>query len=354
MFRPRLLLSLAALFLLCGAGAVAAFDEPLAARGGEGKAVYFFPAGSELRLESGQPEATPVALPAGTLLKSAAAAGGGWLLAGAYPRAEGGSELFLLAGDGTGEREIPPPGPRRGRLRAEPVWLANGGRSQGLLWLEGDDRRSLALRYAPFDGERFGTPVEVAPPAAGSQLALAAAPLSDGSFLALWSAFDGQDDEILWSHGRAGEWRDPQPLAPDNDVPDITPAVAALGDGAIAAWNRFDPELGAYRLLTARFDGERWREPAVIEGAGGLYPTFERLDGTLYLLCLRAGTTRGWGLLRLTEEGRVAREADVETARAERPLLVTDPGTGGLALRWEEEEIAVRWERTPRTGRLRR
>ena len=204
MFRPRLLPSLAALCLLCGAAPVAAFDEPLAARGGEGKAVYFFPAGSELRLESGQPEATPVALPAGTLLKSAAAAGGGWLLAGAYPRAEGGSELFLLAGDGTGEREIPPPGPRRGRLRAEPVWLANGGRSQGLLWLEGDDRRSLALRYAPFDGERFGTPVEVAPPAAGSQLALAAAPLSDGSFLALWSAFDGQDDEILWSHGRAG------------------------------------------------------------------------------------------------------------------------------------------------------
>ena len=308
--------------------------------------MLFFPAGSALRVEDGEKSLPALDLPAGTRLKSAALVAGGWLAAGSHPHEGGGSELLLLAGDGAQGREIAPPEPRAGRLRAEPVWLAARGHGVGLLWLEGDARRSLALRFAPFDGVGFGPPVTVAPPAAGSQLALAATPLADGSFLAVWSAFDGADDEILWSRLADGRWSEPALLGADNGVPDITPAVASLGDGAIAAWNRYDPELAAYRLVTSRLEGGSWSEP-VAGPPGALYPSFEILDGTLYLVHLRATPPRGWGFLRLTADGRPAGGGSVATPHAERPLLVPSRDPGGLALRWDGEQLAPAWSMEP-------
>ncbi|MCL4839610.1 MAG: hypothetical protein KJ058_16785, partial [Thermoanaerobaculia bacterium] len=265
--RHSLFLLLLAALPLAPAATAAAPEEPLAARAGE-RAVHFFPVSSGVRVESGEKALVSAELPAGTHLKSAVLADGGWLLAGSHPAEGGGTELVLLAGSGTEIRRIAPPEPRAGRTRAEPLWLASGDRSEGLLWFEGDSRRSLALRWARFDGSGFGPPVTISPAGPGSQLALAAAPLPGGGFLALWSAFDGEDDEILWSRLVDGRWLAPRPLAAGNAVPDITPAVAALADGAIAAWNRYDSEIAAYRLVTARLAGESWEEPVQTGPAG--------------------------------------------------------------------------------------
>lgn len=328
------------------AAPAAALEEPLAARAGE-RSVLFFPGASGVRVESGEKALVTIELPAGTLLRSAALADSGWLLAGSRAAEQGSTELVLLAGDGAAVRELAPPEPRAGRLRAEPLWLVAGGRGEGLLWFEGDSRRSLALRWARFDGTGFAPPVTISPPGPGSQLALAAAALPGGGFVAVWSAFDGEDDEILWSRLVDGRWLAPRPLATDNGVPDVTPAVAALGEGAIAAWNRYDPEIAAYRMVTARLAGEGWSEPVATGPAGALYPSFDLLDGTLYLLHLRAGESRGWGFLRLDPAGRPAGGGAVESGRLERPVLAPSAAPGGVALRWADEETVPRWSMEP-------
>jgi len=345
MRHPLVLLLLAALPYALPAPA-AALEEPLAARSG-GRSALFFPGASGVRVETGEKALVTVELPAGTLLKSAALVDSGWLLAGSRAVEAGGTELVLFAGAAGDARELAPPEPRAGRLRAEPLWLAAGGRGEGLLWLEGDSRRSLALRWARFDGAGFESPVTVSPPGPGSQLALAAAALPGGGFVAVWSAFDGEDDEILWSRFADGRWSAPRPLAAGNAVPDITPAVAALADGAIAAWNRFDPEIGAYRLVTARLAGEGWSDPIETGPAGALYPTFDLLDGTLFLLHLRAGEPRGWGFVRLDPAGRPAGGGAVESDRVARPVLAPSSGPGGVALRWADGELVPRWSMEP-------
>ncbi|HEX5760898.1 MAG TPA: hypothetical protein VF121_17045, partial [Thermoanaerobaculia bacterium] len=144
------------------------------------------------------------------------------------------------------------------------------GELAGLAWLEGADGRSLAVRFARWDGERWARPRTVAAPGPGSQTALAAARLADASWLLAWSRFDGADDEVVWSRsaGPEGEsWSAPRRIAQDNAVPDVTPALTAVaGGGAVAAWSRYDGE--DYRVVTARFDGRGWSAPRAVGPAG--------------------------------------------------------------------------------------
>jgi hypothetical protein len=183
--------------------------------------------------------------------------------------------LRMVRTDGSSV-ELPEPGPRLAASLDEPTPVVTGGELAGLAWLEGATRESYAVRYAPWVGAGWGPVEEVAAPGAGSQLALAALPLADGRILAVWAGYDGQDDEILFAlRPAAGPWSAPARVARDNDVPDITPALAATPGpdaGALVAWSRYDG--GQYRVTVARFDGERFRGARVIGEPGTLEPGF--------------------------------------------------------------------------------
>src|SRR6185295_5869252 len=272
--------------------------------------------------------------------ETALALGSGWLAAGTRPDSSGRSEIFLLTGDDGAVTELPPPPGRASALRRQPLPLVEDGRLAGLLWLEGDSRTSFGVRFAEWSGAGWSAPQTVAAPGPGSQLALTAARLADGTWLAAWSAFDGTDDEIVWSRrGRDGAWSPAHRVAAGNDVPDMTPALTATGDGALLAWSRFDDGAGAggeYRVVVSRFRNGNgtWTQPAFAAPAGSLYPGFEPAPRGQVWLLYRMAEPRGWTLAELDTQGRPMRQANVKTeaAAGERPVALE---TGnGPALAW--------------------
>ena len=167
-------------------------------------------------------------LPSGAgVFDAAAALESGWLLAGHRPVEDGeGRELVLVRGDDGRTEELPAP-PSGTATVVSPQPLVEAGELVGLAWLEGSDASALGVRAAGWNGAGFSAAEWVAPPIDGSQLALSGAVLADGSWLLVWSAFDGGDDEILWSRRDGTTWTAPARLHADNRVPDITPVVAA-------------------------------------------------------------------------------------------------------------------------------
>jgi lysophospholipase L1-like esterase len=298
------------------------------------------------RLELSRGEVVSLALPPGARLDAAAALAGGWIAAGTLPSADGdGRDLLLLAGGGTASMaggqaggphtagaaasqigRLAPPGERIGKLLTEPLPLVENGRLAGLAWLEGDDPRALGVRYAAWNGAGWSAPGTISAPGQGSQLALAASRLADGSWLLAWSAFDGHDDEIVWSAGRNGTWTPPRRLTA-NRVPDITPALAPAGRGAVIAWSQLAGD--GYRLLVASFRDGRWSEPVVAAPGGSMYPSFEVSPGASRLrLLYRTARPRGWAALELDAAGRPRR---VATA-ADPPQRRVTGGAGAAAL----------------------
>jgi hypothetical protein len=214
------------------------------------------------------------ALGPGTAVDSFVATGPGWLAAGTTP-AIAGRELALWqakAGE-RAPRSIPPPPGRSGAVRAFPVPLVRAGSLVGLAWLEGEASDRLGVSAASWDGRRWSAPVVVAPPGPGSQLGLTATVLADGSWLLSWSAFDGTDDEVVWSARRKGKWSPPRPADAGNEVPDVTPTLRADGDGALLAWSRYDGN--DYRLVLARFTGGGFAAPTWAAGPGTLLPRWQ-------------------------------------------------------------------------------
>lgn len=267
-----------------------------------------------------------------------------WVAAGV----RGSSSLLLVRGEGSAAERLAVPA-AGGKLAASPVPLTADGELIGLAWLAGNDPQGLSVRFARWEGGTpfgsWGEAEVVAPPAPGSQVALAGAVLRDGSAILVWSAFDGQDDEILWSRREAGRWSAPARVAAGNRVPDITPVVAALGDGAVIAWSRF--HRGEYQLVTARWTGAEkapWTAPEAAAGPGSVHPEL-RTEGDDALLLYRDARRRGWTVLRLDATGRVAARALLDLpSPAERPALlgsdaegarVAVPGKGVRTLRWQ-------------------
>ncbi|HEY6322289.1 MAG TPA: hypothetical protein VJA16_12095, partial [Thermoanaerobaculia bacterium] len=279
------------------------------------------------RVELPDGELVSLALPPGARLDAAAPLAGGWIAAGTAPTSGsagaargaggagsasgggvGGRDLLLLAG-GTRPAILPPPGERIGKLLAEPLPLVAGGRLAGLAWLEGDDPRALGVRYAAWNGGGWSAPRIISAPGQGSQLALTACRLPDGSWLLAWSAFDGHDDEIVWSTGGngngTGAWTPPRKLTA-NRVPDITPVLAPAGRGALIAWSQLAGD--GYRLLVARYRDGLFGDPVVAAPGGSLYPSFETSRGTDRLrLLYRTAEPRGWAALELDASGRPRR-----------------------------------------------
>jgi hypothetical protein len=319
-------------------------DEPLQASR-HGERWVLTAAGETAVLET--PEGSPLrlTLPKNGIMSSLVALDGGWAAAGSFQDGER-RALFLLKGDAAGARSLPVPPGQDGLARLGPVLLTDGdGRLAGMAWLEGDGLRTLGVRAAAWDGQRWEAPVRVAPPGPGSQLALTGAALADGSWLLAWSAFDGADDEILWSTRAAdGAWSKPRRLSADNAVPDITPAVTASGNGALIAWSRFDGE--GYSLHAARFASGGWRGERAVAPTGSVRPSFAGSSGRPLLL-FRTVVPETWSVLQLDPAGRALARATVPSSLG-RPVLVTGAG-GEVRMRWPKaaREVAVSFEKTP-------
>lgn len=334
------LLGKAACALLCfacvataGFGAGSSQDEPLQAFR-DGDALTLLPVAGGARIELPVGRTLQVAFPERAEISAFAAVDGGWVAAGSAPDASGHRRLFLQRGDDRAARPLAEPPGQQGRERRGPVLLVDGGRLAAIAWLEGDDDRSLSVRAAVWTGQRWLAPERVSFPGPGSQLALAGAVLTDGSWLLAWSAFDGQDDEIVWALHAGGAWRPVKRASPDNPVPDITPALTATADGgALLAWSRFDGK--GYALRMARFDraGDgRWTGEHAAGASGSLYPTF--VGGTR-LLYLDAAAPRSWSLLDLDATGRVKARASVAST-LERPVVSLDGGQ--VRMRWPAQK----------------
>ncbi len=242
-------------------------------------------------------------------------AGEEWLVA-AVSRA-GEPRLELLRGSGSEVEVLPAPAFEAVAELQEPVFVAGDEGLQALVWLAGDAHHKLAVRASRWTGAGWGATETVSPPGEGTQIALSATVLGDGSWLVVWAAFDGRDDEILWSRFAGGAWSPPRPIADDNAVPDVTPTVTAVAGGALAAWSRWDGN--DYRVNVARFDGERWSPPAVAGPAGSTAPGFS--DTARPYLLYRNADPAAWSVIELDEGGAALREATIPVAEPQRPIL---------------------------------
>jgi hypothetical protein len=149
----------------------------------------------------------------------------------------------------------------------------------------------------------------------------------------VWSAFDGQDDEIRWSRRDAAGWSAPARLHPGNRVPDITPVVAATARGAIAAWSRYDG--GAYRGRVMRFEvGSGWRDEERLGAAGSVFPFFVTDDALgRPSLVFREGVQGGWDLFEIGAGGEVRSHTRWNGDARRRPV-VRRTGAGATRLEW--------------------
>lgn len=283
-----------------------------------------------------------VALGRGAELSSLVAAGDRWLLAGSRLAVDGRRRLAIVAGDDLGWREIPSPPGLNSRARSGAVLLGDpdGLDLRGELvvaWLEGDGTQRQSVRAARYQDGAFGEPELVAAPGPGSQVALRGAVLTDGTPLLVWNAFDGTDNEIVWSWSRGGVWSPPQRIGGDNAVPDVSPQVAAQGTGAVVAWSRYDGR--DYRVVVSRLAGDAWSSPRPV-GAPGSMPARLLADGEGALLLYQETAPRRWTVVRLKpRDGGGLRVANRATARSERgdPPAVALPGVGAVELDWVGE-----------------
>lgn len=245
-----------------------------------------------------------------------------WALA-AESTAQGPS-LAVAAGRSTASQRLPSPGLRGERLVQGAALLAGESGLEAMVWLEGSEVRRLAVHGAVWTGESWGPTVDISPIGKGTQIALDARVLADGSWLAVWAAFDGSDDEILWSRAVDGHWSDPRPVTADNATPDITPRLFVTADGALLAWSHFagTPEDGGYRIEVARFSDGRWTLPRTVAGRGSSMPRFLRHDQPV--LGYQSAAPLGWGLLELGASGTVQRRAFVDIRSTDAPILVLD------------------------------
>jgi hypothetical protein len=273
---------------------------------------------------------------------------GGWVALGTQA-ALGTRDLFLIESDFSRVAELPPP-PGLVEERYWPVPLAEQGRLVGVAWIEGDSQPRTSVVVADWDGQEWSDPEVVSPVTGFAQLAVSAAVLDDGSWLLLWAAVDGHDDEIFWSRRLDGSWSAPQRVHEDNAMPDIRPAVAAVEGGAVAAWSWLDGS--DYRMRLARFDGSDWILSAPFGEKGSLEPGFQRDANGLRLL-YGAVRPAQWEVVEIDRLGQALRRAVLPATRAGRPQLVS-PAAGVTALRFPALDslqvpvvVPLVWEEMP-------
>jgi hypothetical protein len=291
-----------------------------------------------------------IPIPRGASIHEFEPLGSGWLAAGYHPSGDG-TELFLIERrDGSMER-LPVPQVEGATLSNQPIAMIQDGTLAGLVWAAGSDMRSLEIWAAEWLHGKWGEPELVAAKGPGSQVAPRAVVLEDGSWLVVWAAFDGEDDEIVWSLRGQGEWTKPARVAADNAVPDITPQLLAIDRGALVAWSWYDGN--DYRMKTARFTAGEWTNPGSFGAKGSVYPSVVQTDdgGLLLYKTVEPAT---WTVLAFDRQGVAQRRAVVAEDSEDRPVLAIDEGRGAL-LRWQggggsfdlARDRAAAWQELP-------
>mgnify|MGYP001598561526 CR=1 FL=1 len=331
--RFRIAAGILLLAALAGAGAPAGADGIWGQEKG-----LLVKEGGDFRFVVGE-ASVEVALPANVRIEGVFSLDQQALVSGvtsASPQSADGSELFLGIASAHAWVALPVPGGRRvGVSRENGVPLTTpSDELTGVAWLEGDSRQRNAVKVATWNGSGWGAIEVVAEPGPGSQLALASATLDDGATMLLWSRYDGSDDEIVFSRRVDGRWTEAQPIAADNAVPDIVPAIVAIPGGALAAWSRYDGH--DYRVVLARFESGTWSAPEIVGGPGSVYPTFERMSGGARLL-FESAQPHGWSVVELEGSGKIRRQTRLDTPARQRPVLV------GQTARWADRELPLRW-----------
>lgn len=273
---------------------------------------------------------TTVRLRRGERLNEIAETGRGWVAAGLREES-GGTGLVVMRRSASrgGTDRLPSPDSDKGFYRAAPRILVERDELAGLAWLEGERPDRMTVRAAQWNGAGWIDSVEVAGLAPGSQTGLAQAVLADGSWLLVWSRFDGRENDLYWSRRTGGNWTPAMRLEPSDGVPDVTPTLLATADGALLAWSEYDGH--DYRLRAARFAGGGWRRLSVDAGPGVLQPKFIRQATGAWVL-VRTALPRGWAALEIRTDGSAGRLARVETTALDRPLL--RPTGSGMAFDW--------------------
>lgn len=307
---------------------------------------------SNLVLESGRGQARiqrqgaatqRVNLRSNEILTTVAETRGGWTVAGVREE-KAKSRLILLERSPQGTRRVAPPALQRHPLQVRPALAVRDDELRGMAWLEGPDLTSLGVRTAARVGGEWQEVTVVGPPARGSQTGLVMAIMTSGDWLLAWSAFDGKDDEILWSLGLEERWSAPRRLTRNNSAPDIMPALVSTPDGALLTWSRRIE--GEYHLMMSRFRAGSWSAPEVVGPAGSLEPGFAVRDGQIFLLYKHAWP-QGWAVSELSNQGHARRLAVVTGGAVARPVL-TRSSSEDVELRWaDNRNRAAAWEAVP-------
>ncbi|MEM7583264.1 MAG: hypothetical protein AAF560_07780 [Acidobacteriota bacterium] len=255
-------------------------------------------------------------------------------LAAAVARVDGQPQLRLIEGKGDAASVQPAPQVAPVKQLMQPTFVAAAERVHALVWLAGDAHHKMAVQAARrlADGSWDATQT-LSPPGKGTQIALTTAVLADGSWLVAWAAFDGTDDEILWSRYSAEGWSKPQPVAAGNAVPDITPSLYPTADGALIAWSRYDGD--AYRVNVARFDGTAWSAPTVAGPPGSTSAVFSSVDQPI--LVYRRPAEGAWAAMALDATGKVRHDAALVSAKSRRPA-VASVSAEAIAFEWPSVE----------------
>jgi hypothetical protein len=306
--------------------------ELLQATAGE-RGLYAVRSGEQLIVRRIGSEGTSIDAPQSSDLYSLRPTTHGWVAAGHALTDAGDADLLLMQQFEGRLEMLSLPDKGAGMLRGQPVVLVSDGGLVGVAWVEGDRQSDLQVWAARWTGSGWGETEAVSRPGPGSQLALAGAVLEDGSWLLVWTGFDGEDDETLFSRKVQGIWSTPELVHAGNQVPDITPALVAVSGGAVAAWSWFDGS--DYRIKTARFDGQDWTVNEAIGGRGSVYPTLLSTELGAQLL-FHSVSPETWTVVEVEATGLLSRIASLPKSTRSRPLLL-GPTSDEVRFAWPSE-----------------
>lgn len=216
---------------------------------------------------------------------------------------EDGERMVLVKGTQDGVEALPAPKVAPGSILFQPTMMVGAEGLEGVIWIEGEDRQSGRVQAARWTGGGWSQPVTVSKRRDGTQIALQAVRLEDGSYLAAWSGYDGEDDEIFWSRFNGSAWTVPATLSA-NAVPDITPTLRAMpGGGALVVWSAYDGN--DYRIYSAVLADGRWHVNGPMGERSSIFPRFADTESNL--LVYQQGAPQGWVVAELDSQGRIAR-----------------------------------------------
>lgn len=289
---------------------------------------------------------TPLPIAPATQLTTLRAEGGAFVVAGVERGNQSVSLVVVRGQNGKVEKlNAPVVAPGEMAMALTPV-LGPAG-LEALFWIDGKNAQAGAVKVALWDGQAFGATGTLAPAGPGTQTGLQVLRLADGSWLAVWSAYDGQDDELMWSRGSKYGFSPAKKLT-DNAVPDVTPTLRRSGDGAILVWSFYDGS--DYRLKSTTFKDWSFTDGEVFGGKGASLPSFT--DNATPTLTFRQVEPESWRVVELNAEGKKVREASIAAAtrRSPRVLAIDDKA---VTFEWSASDaeaspvsFVVPWEET--------